>query len=160
MDINLTKKEFYKRIYNIKRFKFVKSVLKSNMQHKNTSTYKHARNVAYNSFVLAKKLEKRYNLKFNYDELVEAAYLHDFCLYDWHTKDKRHRLHGFRHPKIAAETAKNICGINKEEQRGSKNKSKDAKKLICVKTDVGSNYFGKRRHEHADGVADTPPFII
>ncbi len=116
MDINLTKKEFYKRIYNIKRFKFVKSVLKSNMQHKNTSTYKHARNVAYNSFVLAKKLEKRYNLKFNYDELVEAAYLHDFCLYDWHTKDKRHRLHGFRHPKIAAETAKNICGINKAEQ--------------------------------------------
>jgi len=116
LDINLTKKEFYKRIYNIKRFKFVKSVLKSNMQHKNTSTYKHARNVAYNSFVLAKKLEKRYNLKFNYDELVEAAYLHDFCLYDWHTKDKRHRLHGFRHPKIAAETAKNICGINKAEQ--------------------------------------------
>ncbi len=116
MDINLTKKEFYKKIYNIKRFKFVKSVLKSNMQHKNTSTYKHARNVAYNSFVLAKKLEKRYNLKFNYDELVEAAYLHDFCLYDWHTKDKRHRLHGFRHPKIAAETAKNICGINKAEQ--------------------------------------------
>ena len=49
MDINLTKKEFYKRIYNIKRFKFVKSVLKSNMQHKNTSTYKHARNVAYSS---------------------------------------------------------------------------------------------------------------
>ncbi len=116
MDLNLTKKEFYKRIYNIKRFKFVKSVLKSNMQHKNTTTYKHARNVAYSSFVLAKKLEKRYNLKFNYDELVEAAYLHDFCLYDWHTKDKRHRLHGFRHPRIAAETAKNICGINKEEQ--------------------------------------------
>ena len=116
MDINLTKKEFYKRIYNIKRFKFVKSVLKSNMQHKNTSTYKHARNVAYSSLILAKKLEKRYNLKFNYDELVEAAYLHDFCLYDWHTKDKRHRLHGFRHPKIAADTAKNICGINKAEQ--------------------------------------------
>ena len=116
MDINLTKKEFYKRIYNIKRFKFVKSVLKSNMQHKNTSTYKHARNVAYSSLILAKKLEKRYNLKFNYDELVEAAYLHDFCLYDWHTKDKRHRLHGFRHPRIAADTAKNICGINKAEQ--------------------------------------------
>ena len=116
MDINLTKKEFYKRIYNIKRFKFVKSVLKSNMQHKNTSTYKHARNVAYSSLILAKKLEKRYNLKFNYDELVEAAYLHDFCLYDWHTKDKRHRLHGFRHPRIAADTAKKICGINKAEQ--------------------------------------------
>ena len=116
MDINLTKKEFYKRIYNIKRFKFVKSVLKSNIQHKNTSTYKHARNVAYSSLILAKKLEKRYNLKFNYDELVEAAYLHDFCLYDWHTKDKRHRLHGFRHPRIAADTAKNICGINKAEQ--------------------------------------------
>ena len=116
MDINLTKKEFYKRIYNIKRFKFVKSVLKSNMQHKNTSTYKQARNVAYSSLILAKKLEKRYNLKFNYDELVEAAYLHDFCLYDWHTKDKRHRLHGFRHPRIAADTAKNICGINKAEQ--------------------------------------------
>ena len=86
------------------------------MQHKNTSTYKHARNVAYSSLILAKKLEKRYNLKFNYDELVEAAYLHDFCLYDWHTKDKRHRLHGFRHPRIAADTAKNICGINKAEQ--------------------------------------------
>lgn len=116
MNFEITKNDFYKRINKIKRYKFVKSILKGNKQHKNTSTYKHSRNVAFESFILAKKLEKRYKLKFNYDELIEAAYLHDFCLYDWHTKDKRHKLHGFRHPKIAAETAKNICGINEKEQ--------------------------------------------
>ena len=90
-------------------------MLKLYKQHGLTSVFKHSRNVAYRSYILAKKLEKRYNLKFDYDELVTAAYLHDLFLYDWH--EKGHRLHGFRHPRVAAKNAKEICDINEKEQK-------------------------------------------
>ncbi len=116
MNLKISKKEFYKHIYKIKRHQFVKKTLMGYKQHGKTSVYTHSRNVAYRSYCLAKWLEKRYNIKFDYDNLVGGAYLHDFCLYDWHIKDKRHRLHGFKHPKTAAKNAKNICEANIEEQ--------------------------------------------
>ena len=46
-------------------------------------------------------MEKRIKLK----ELVHAALLHDYYLYDLHGTNKKYRLHWFRHPKIALEKA-------------------------------------------------------
>jgi uncharacterized protein len=38
-------------------------------------------------------------------ELVQAALLHDYYLYDLHGSDKRYRFHWFRHPRIALKNA-------------------------------------------------------
>ena len=115
MNLSISQKDFYKRIYKIKKYKFVKKNLKKYKQHGKTTVYEHSRNVAYRSYCLAKWLEKRYNIKFNYDNLVGGAFLHDFCLYDWHEKNKSHKWHGFKHPKIAAKNAKKYCEANEEE---------------------------------------------
>ena len=45
-------------------------------------------------------------LKLNERRLIRGALLHDYFLYDWHVKDKSHRLHGFRHPYFALENAR------------------------------------------------------
>ena len=67
--------------------------------------------------MLAKKLEKRYNIQFNYDDLIVGAYLHDFFLYDWHEKSKDHKWHGFSHPKTAAKNAKEMFDISESGQK-------------------------------------------
>jgi uncharacterized protein len=41
--------------------------------------------------------------------------LHDFYLYDWHTPDHSHRLHGFRHPRTALNNAKKYYSLNQVE---------------------------------------------
>lgn len=113
--MQISKKEFYKYIYKIKKYQYIKKILKGYKQHGITNVFKHSRNVAYRSFILAKKLEKRYNLKFDYDELITGAYLHDLFLYDWH--EGGHNLHGFKHPKIASKNAKELCNITEKEQK-------------------------------------------
>lgn len=114
--MKISKRDFYKYIYKINKYKYIKRLLRMYKQHGITSVFKHSRNVAYRSYILAKKLEKRYNLKFDYDELIAGAYLHDLFLYDWHEKSEEHKLHGFTHPKVASENAKKICNISGKEQ--------------------------------------------
>ncbi len=41
---------------------------------------------------------------------------HDFFLYDWHSKNGRPKLHGFRHPKIASQNAQKLYNINAQER--------------------------------------------
>ena len=41
---------------------------------------------------------------------------HDFFLYDWNEPDKSHRLHGFRHPKIASINAQKYYNIDEKTQ--------------------------------------------
>lgn len=115
--MNISKKEFYKYIYKINQYKYIKNMLKLYKQHGITTVLVHSRNVAYRSYVLAKKIEKRYNLKFDYEDLIIGAYLHDLYLYDWHKKDKSHKWHGFTHPKKASENAQELCNINLKEQQ-------------------------------------------
>ena len=112
-----SKMEFYKYIYKLTKYKYIKKLLKNYKQHGKTSVWEHYRNVAYRSFMLAKRLEKRYNIQFNYDDLIVGAYLHDFFLYDWHEKNKAHRWHGFSHPKTAAKNAKKMFDISESEQK-------------------------------------------
>ena len=49
-------------------------------------------------------------------ELVRGALLHDYFLYDWHVKDKTHRLHGFFHPGTALANAQKEYVLSKREK--------------------------------------------
>lgn len=71
------------------------------IQHGTTSVYRHSVAVAYISCIIAAKL----NLKVDIHKMIRGALLHDYFLYDWHVKDKSHRLHGFTHPGRALANA-------------------------------------------------------
>lgn len=52
-----------------------------------------------------------FHLSVNWPDLLMAALLHDFYLYDFH--EMINLLHGFNHPKKAAENAVSLFGVNK-----------------------------------------------
>jgi uncharacterized protein len=87
--------------------------LKNYNQHNNYSTFDHCIAVAEQAMNIVEK----FNIKINVDELITAALLHDYYLYDWHTADKSHRLHGFSHGKKAMLNAVNHYKINKRQQQ-------------------------------------------
>ena len=82
------------------------------MQHGSTSVYEHSVNVAYKSLLLV----ENYRLPVDKQSLVRGALLHDYFLYDWHEKDKSHRLHGFYHPSTALRNAKEDFDLNPIEE--------------------------------------------
>jgi uncharacterized protein len=81
------------------------------IQHNKTSCFWHSIAVAYYSLKTARLLR----LKCDYECLVVGALLHDYVFYDWHVKDKSHRLHGLRHPKAAWQNALKIKNLDKVE---------------------------------------------
>ncbi len=83
--------------------------MKNYVQHADVSTYRHAFAVALLSFYIARRLR----LKINEKSLIKGAFLHDYFLYDWHSKGDR--LHGYHHPKIAAENAKRDFDVTEHE---------------------------------------------
>lgn len=76
---------------------------KEHIQHGSMTVNKHCIDVAKYSLELNKKL----GTKCNQRDLIRGALLHDYFLYDWHSKDftNRGRLHGFYHPGIALKNA-------------------------------------------------------
>jgi uncharacterized protein len=82
------------------------------IQHGNTTTLVHCLVVAYYSYITALRLP------FHFDtiSLIRGAMLHDFYLYDWHTPDKSHKLHGFRHPNFALINARKFYHLNPIEE--------------------------------------------
>ena len=88
--------EFLKLIRPIVKHPNYKSMKKYN-HHKTFSTYYHSIKVAYLSYCYAKKHKSKVDIA----SLVRGALLHDYYLYDWHTKDKRHKWHGYKHPKFS-----------------------------------------------------------
>ena len=85
---------------------------KEYMQHGSTSVYEHSVKVAYISLCLAKWL----HLKVDPVSLMRGALLHDYFLYDWHEKDRSHRLHGFRHASTALRNAEGYFQLNEVEK--------------------------------------------
>ena len=85
---------------------------KEYMQHGSTSVYEHSVKVAYISLCLAKWL----HLKVDPVSLMRGALLHDYFLYDWHEKDRSHRLHGFRHASTALRNAEGDFQLNEVEK--------------------------------------------
>lgn len=82
------------------------------IQHGSISVYTHCRNVAYVSCWLAEK----YNIKVDKKSLIRGALLHDYFLYDWHSKNKPCRLHGFSHPSTALRNASADFELNSIEK--------------------------------------------
>ena len=61
-------------------------------------------------------LVHRLHLKVNQRAFVRGALLHDYFLYDWHTPDPAHRLHGFRHAGTALRNADRDFELNDTER--------------------------------------------
>ena len=73
--------------------------MKKYIQHGTISTYDHCMDVAKMSFMLNRRL----HIGANEEDVIAAGFLHDYYLYDWH--EHGDHLHGYHHPKIAAENA-------------------------------------------------------
>ncbi len=87
--------------------------IKKYVHHGKVSCYDHSITVAYLCYCYAKKYPNK-----NYDivSLVRGAMLHDFYLYDWHSKNHGHRPHGFTHPNSAYKNAIKYFSVNKIEK--------------------------------------------
>lgn len=81
-------------------------------QHGDTTTLWHCIAVAYYSLWLARRLRIACRVR----SLVSGALLHDYFLYDWHVKDKTHRLHGFFHPGVALANAQKEYVLSEREK--------------------------------------------
>ena len=110
------KREFFNYIITQFYYSSVRKELSKYLQHGDTTILKHCINVAYFSFIISNMLQKKFNIKFNYEDLIVSAFLHDFFMYDWHEKSSTHRLHGFSHPKIASKNAEKLCKIDIKKQ--------------------------------------------
>ncbi len=110
------RKSFLNLIIKKDYYKFLKNELKKYCQHGKTSTFKHCRDVAYTSYLMAKFFENRFNASLDTENLVDAAYMHDMFMYDWHEKATWHKLHGFTHPEVAKQNAIEFCHANEFEQ--------------------------------------------
>jgi uncharacterized protein len=78
--------------------------------HGSISIYDHSVAVAELAFSMAESrsgIDKRC--------VARAGLLHDFFLYEWHIPGMRYVLHGWKHPAIAAEKARDIFGISDKE---------------------------------------------
>lgn len=91
-------------------------VLKTFMQHGETSVYAHSLAVAKYSLLFAQFLEKTFKMKLDKDSIVRGALLHDYFLYDWHVMGKGKRTHGLTHPRTAMNNADRDFGLNDLEK--------------------------------------------
>ena len=80
------------------------------IQHGNVSVMRHSISVAKYSLLFAKHLGVQCNKR----DLIRGALLHDYFLYDWHSKEHGglRNLHGFYHPGIALKNAKKEYRLN------------------------------------------------
>ncbi len=111
------KKEFLGYIIHKEYYDFLKQELNKYYQHGKTTTYKHSRDVAYNSYKIAHFFNRRIRNSIDVDILVQSAYMHDLFMYDWHEKSDSHKWHGFTHPKVAAENALKYCNATPKMQK-------------------------------------------
>ncbi|GMO16375.1 MAG: HD domain-containing protein [Termitinemataceae bacterium] len=98
--------EYARDILNHELFLLGKNVF----SHGSISIYEHSVAVAALAFSMAedkKNIDKRC--------IVRAALLHDFFLYEWHVWGWRYIMHGWAHPAIAANKAREVFGINDRE---------------------------------------------
>ena len=84
--------------------------LKEFNHHWEFSIFEHCVNVAYYSYIIAKKL------KLDYVSTVRGAMLHDFFLYNWKTHKPKEGVHGKVHPIIAYKNASEKFELNEKEK--------------------------------------------
>ncbi len=108
-------KDFLNYIVHKDYYKFLKEELSKYIQHGNTTVFKHSRDVAFNAYKFANAFHNRFHTSFDFESLVNACYMHDMFMYDWHEKSTEHRLHGYTHPKVAALNAERYCYASDKE---------------------------------------------
>ncbi len=81
-------------------------------QHGRVSVYEHSLKVTDMCLTLADALRIRTDRR----SLIRGALLHDFFLYDWHDKEKWHRLHGYTHASRALSNAMTKFTLNRRER--------------------------------------------
>ncbi len=92
-------------------------VLKTFVQHGETTVFEHCLSVAKFSLLMAHFLERTLKIGIDKDSLVRGALLHDYFLYDWHDKTvPGRRVHGFTHPGTAMRNAERDFGLNDLER--------------------------------------------
>ena len=84
--------------------------MKNYIHHGNIDCLQHSLYVSYNSYLICRKI----NL--DYRSAARGGLLHDFFLYDWHVATPHRGLHGFVHPRIALQNAKQCFLLNQLEQ--------------------------------------------
>lgn len=85
---------------------------KQYIQHGGVSVYTHSLMVALTCARLKNTFFKGADMR----SLIRGALLHDYFLYDWHDKDKIHKLHGFNHASTALYHASNDFSLNEKEK--------------------------------------------
>ncbi|ADU22246.1 MULTISPECIES: HD domain-containing protein [Ruminococcus] len=101
-------------------FEFVKDLLDNEVvremkkfrHHYSTTCYQHCLNVSYYNYIVCKKLG------LNAKAAARAGMLHDLFLYDWRDEPRKkgELPHGFTHPRIALENAKEHFELDKVEE--------------------------------------------
>lgn len=88
------------------------------IQHGSVSVYDHSLAVAVCAVQIALWYTHIFpwSHKLRLRSLVRGALLHDYFLYDWHTPDPAHRLHGFRHAGTALRNADRDFELNDTER--------------------------------------------
>jgi len=76
------------------------------IKHHDKNIYSHNLNVAWISYLTAKKLDLHVN------DMVRGALLHDFFFYDWRIKGAKDEFlpHGFTHPFVSRKNAEKVFG--------------------------------------------------
>ncbi len=87
------------------------SETKQFIQHSDMSVFQHCAHVAYISCLLCVKL----GIRVSWNELIRAALLHDYFLYDWHDGPPFNFKHAFGHPGFAARNAARDYHLTRKE---------------------------------------------
>ena len=85
-------------------------LMETYIQHSNINCLEHSVSVSYRAFIVCKYLG------FNYKTVARGGLLHDFFLYDWHTRKPKKGLHGLIHPSIALNNANEKFILNEIEK--------------------------------------------
>ncbi len=85
---------------------------KTFLHHRKITVYEHSVHVAEVSLKIADFLP----VTVDEDSLIQGALLHDYFLYHRNESVKTYVLHGYRHPMMAAENAREDYGINDIEE--------------------------------------------
>lgn len=85
--------------------------LRQYIQHGDISVYDHCVSVARTALSMARRLP----LRLDAAALVRGALLHDYFLYDWHTRDRQRPNHALYHARIAWMNAQRDYGLNRTE---------------------------------------------
>ena len=83
------------------------------IQHGTTTCREHCIRVSYIAYRICRENG------WDYRAAARGGLLHDLFLYDWHApvRERGHRLHGFTHPRTAAENAEKYFSITEKERQ-------------------------------------------